>query len=60
MDFELTADELAFRAEVRAFLRREITDEVRRVHHDPTEQGGWSPAFTRRFAPSSAPPATSI
>lgn len=49
MECELTAPEEAFRAEVCAFLARELTPEVWRGHRDPTEQGAWSAEFTRRF-----------
>ncbi|MBL8385778.1 MAG: acyl-CoA dehydrogenase family protein [Burkholderiales bacterium] len=49
MDFDLTPDEAAFRAEVRAFLTRELTPEVWREHRDLGEQGMWTPAFTKAF-----------
>ena len=49
MNFDLTPKEAAFRAEVRAFLERELTPEVRRANHDPDEHSGWSAGFTAAF-----------
>lgn len=49
MDFALTAEEAAFRDEVRAFLKREITPEVWQLHRDPGEQGQWAPEFIKAF-----------
>ncbi|MCC7428105.1 MAG: acyl-CoA dehydrogenase family protein [Alphaproteobacteria bacterium] len=49
MDLEPTAEEAAFRAEVRAFLKREVTPEVWAAHRDLGEQGMWSPDFTKAF-----------
>ena len=49
MDFQLTDDEKAFRAEVRGFLQRELTPEVWKAHRDPTEQGMWTAGFTKAF-----------
>jgi alkylation response protein AidB-like acyl-CoA dehydrogenase len=49
MNFDLTAEQLAFRAEVREFLARELTPEVWRSERDPTEHSGWSGEFTGRF-----------
>ena len=49
MDFELSQDERAFRDEVCAFLRDELTPEVWRAHRDPNEQEGWTADFTRYF-----------
>lgn len=49
MEFELTAEQGAFRAEVCAFLTRELTPEVWRAHRDPGEQSGWTVEFTKRF-----------
>lgn len=49
MEFHLNADEAAFRDEVRAFLRRELTPEVFAAHRDTTEQGMWTADFTKAF-----------
>lgn len=49
MDFHLSEDEKAFRDEVRAFLKRELTPEVWKQHRDHDEQGMWSAAFTKTF-----------
>jgi alkylation response protein AidB-like acyl-CoA dehydrogenase len=49
MDFDLTPQQLAFRAEVRAFIAQELTPEAWRIHRDPTEHSGWSAEFTARF-----------
>ena len=49
MDFALTAEEAAFRDEVRAFMKREITPEVWQLHRDPGEQGQWAPEFIKAF-----------
>ncbi len=49
MDFNLTEEERAFREEVRAFLRRELTPEIWEQHRDHNEQGMWSPEFTKVF-----------
>jgi 3-oxocholest-4-en-26-oyl-CoA dehydrogenase alpha subunit len=49
MQFEPTQDEIDFRDEVRAFLRRELTPELFRAHRDLSEQGMWSEAFTKAF-----------
>jgi alkylation response protein AidB-like acyl-CoA dehydrogenase len=49
MQFQFTSEQLAFRAEIRAFLQQELTPEVWREHRDPTEQGMWSEAFTKAF-----------
>lgn len=49
MDFDLTAEQLAFRAEVRAFLARELPAQAWREHRDPSEHSGWSDAFIRQF-----------
>ena len=49
MDFHLTAEESAFREEVRAFLARELTPEIFKAHRDLNEQGMWTPEFTKAF-----------
>ncbi|MBM3526887.1 MAG: hypothetical protein FJX62_02250 [Alphaproteobacteria bacterium] len=49
MEFQLNAEEAAFRDEVRAFLRRELTPEVFAAHRDTTEQGMWTADFTKAF-----------
>lgn len=49
MDFDFTPQQLAFRAEVRAFIARELTPEAWRVHRDPKEHSGWSAEFTASF-----------
>jgi alkylation response protein AidB-like acyl-CoA dehydrogenase len=49
MEFHLNVDEAAFRDEVRAFLRRELTPEVFAAHRDTTEQGMWTADFTKAF-----------
>lgn len=49
MDFQLTAEQAAFRDEVRAFLRRELTPDVFKAHRDPNEQGMWTVEFTKAF-----------
>lgn len=49
MRFEFTAEEEAFRADVCAFLQRELTPEVWRAHRDPNEQGFWTADFTKAF-----------
>ena len=49
MDFEFTDDQRRFRAEVREFLRRELTPEVWAEHRDTDEQGMWSVPFTKAF-----------
>jgi alkylation response protein AidB-like acyl-CoA dehydrogenase len=49
MDFHLTADEQAFRTEVKNFLQRELTPEVWKAHRDLTEQGMWTADFTKAF-----------
>ena len=49
MDLQLTADEKAFQAEVRAFLQRELTAEIWQRHRDPSEQGMWTETFTKEF-----------
>ena len=49
MDFNLTGEEAAFRDEVRAFLRRELTLDVFAKHRDTGEQGMWSAEFTKAF-----------
>lgn len=49
MEFHLNPDEAAFRDEVRAFLRRELTPEAFEQHRDQNEQGMWSTEFTKAF-----------
>ena len=49
MELKLTADEAAFRTELRDFLKRELTPEVWHAHRDMNEQGMWTPAFTKAF-----------
>ncbi len=49
MDFDFTDDERAFRAEVRSFLKKELTESVWRAHRDTNEQGMWSVEFTKAF-----------
>ncbi len=49
MDFRFTEEEAAFRDEVRAFLRRELTPEVFAKHRDTSEQGMWTAEFTKAF-----------
>ncbi|MBI2203570.1 MAG: acyl-CoA dehydrogenase family protein [Candidatus Rokubacteria bacterium] len=49
MDFDLTADEHAFRDEVCAFLTAELTEAVWRTERDPDEQGQWRREFTKAF-----------
>jgi alkylation response protein AidB-like acyl-CoA dehydrogenase len=49
MEFKLNAEEAAFRDEVRAFLRRELTPEVFAKHRDTSEQGMWTAEFTKAF-----------
>lgn len=49
MEFKLTGEEAAFRDEVRAFLRRELTPEVFAKHRDTGEQGMWTAEFTKAF-----------
>ena len=49
MDLKLTAEEAAFRDEVRAFLRRELTPEVWEANRDLSEQGMWTAEFTKAF-----------
>lgn len=49
MQFEFTDDQKRFRAEVRDFLRRELTPEVWAQHRDTGEQGMWSVPFTKAF-----------
>lgn len=49
MDFHLNAEEMAFRDEVRAFLRKELTPEVFEKYRDTTEQGMWTAEFTKAF-----------
>jgi 3-oxocholest-4-en-26-oyl-CoA dehydrogenase alpha subunit len=49
MQLEFTADELAFRNEVRAFLHRELTPEIFAAHRDQSEQGMWTAEFTKAF-----------
>ena len=49
MRFELTAEEEAFRADLCAFLQRELTPEVWHAHRDANEQGFWTSAFTKAF-----------
>lgn len=49
MDFHLNAEEMAFRDEVRAFLRKELTPEVFAKYRDTTEQGMWTAEFTKAF-----------
>ncbi len=49
MEFELTGEQEAFRADVCAFLRRELTPEVWAAHRDPDEQGQWTATFTKAF-----------
>jgi len=49
MELKLTADEAAFRTEVRDFLKRELTPEVWHAHRDMNEQGMWTPDFTKAF-----------
>lgn len=46
---ELTPEHYAFRTELCAFLRAELTPAVRAEHRDPTEHGGWSRAFWKAF-----------
>jgi alkylation response protein AidB-like acyl-CoA dehydrogenase len=49
MQIELTPEQQAFRAELRAFFARELTPEIWREHRDLNEQGMWSPAYTKAF-----------
>lgn len=49
MEFRFSEDEKAFRDEVRSFLRRELTDDVVKTYRDTSEQGMWTPGFTRSF-----------
>ena len=49
MEFKLNAEEAAFRDEIRAFLRRELTPDVFAKHRDTSEQGMWTAAFTKAF-----------
>jgi alkylation response protein AidB-like acyl-CoA dehydrogenase len=49
MELDLTAEECAFRDEVRAFIARELTPEAWRLHRDSTEHSGWSAEFTGAF-----------
>jgi len=49
MDVELSADEKGFRADLCAFLQRELTPEAWRTHRAPGEQGAWAVAFTKQF-----------
>jgi alkylation response protein AidB-like acyl-CoA dehydrogenase len=49
MRFDFTAEEEAFRADVCAFLQRELTPEVWREHRDANEQGFWTPDFIKAF-----------
>ena len=49
MRFEFTAEEEAFRADLCAFLQRELTPEVWHAHRDANEQGFWTSAFTKAF-----------
>src|SRR3989304_5014302 len=49
MNLDLTPEEAAFRAEVRAFLERELTPDVWRAHRDLSEQGMWTADFTKAF-----------
>lgn len=49
MDFHLTADEQAFRTEVKDFLQRELTPDIWQAHRDSTEQGMWTAEFTKAF-----------
>ena len=49
MDFHLNAEEMAFRDEVRTFLRKELTPEVFAKYRDTTEQGMWTAEFTKAF-----------
>ena len=49
MDLHYTADEKAFRDEVRDFLHRELTPEIWKKHRDPGEQGMWTAEFTKSF-----------
>jgi alkylation response protein AidB-like acyl-CoA dehydrogenase len=49
MELDLTDDERAFRDEVRAFLKQELTPEIWARHRDFDEYGVWSPDYTREF-----------
>ena len=49
MDLELTPEQLAFRAEVRGFLARELTPAVWQAQRDLSEQGMWTAQFTKAF-----------
>ncbi len=49
MEFKLNAEEAAFRDEIRAFLRRELTPDVFAKHRDSSEQGMWTAEFTKAF-----------
>jgi alkylation response protein AidB-like acyl-CoA dehydrogenase len=49
MEFHYTTAELAFQAELRAFLSRELTPAVWREHRDLTQQSLWSEVFTKSF-----------
>ena len=49
MDFRLNEEELAFRDEVREFIRRELTPEVQATCRDHSEQGMWAVEYTRAF-----------
>ncbi len=49
MRFADTPEQRALRAAVCAFLRRELTPEARREHHEPDQLGGWSVPFSKAF-----------
>ncbi len=47
MQFDLTAEQVAFRDELRAFFRRELTRQVSAVHRNPNDHGMWPLDFMR-------------
>jgi len=49
MDLHLSSEEKAFREEVRAFLRKELTQDVWDKNRDLSEQGMWTAEFTKAF-----------
>lgn len=49
MQFEFTTEEEAFRADLCAFLQRELTPDVWRAHRDANEQGFWTADFIKAF-----------
>ena len=49
MRFTFTAEQEAFRQEVRQFLQQELTPQVVAEHHDPQESNGYSWDFSSAF-----------